>query len=759
MESSAEAVYQCERLEISENLHFNDIIDLTDYLRKVRDDRKAVRAYLKSPGTTLVLTAHSGHTSAEIDALIAAGGGHKKVIEVCKTLQQEGVSVPNVPALLLVLRKRLQSDKLESALTRAAEQEMMRVYMMSDDCGLLAQHKEVPYTDEEMDVLLEACGGTAAVSIPEYRYLDKYADGAELPDLEHLAGAVKKLREQKLELLDFMHKTSNIFKGSQIITQEDLVLGDINDLYVHGECGTMTMHAIEELDSKGLRCESLSELIKQMKKWRAGQERVLADRKMLADFLTRPACKLFAKNPDFRMLANDIDAIITVCDENVVQAVKECSYQESVGLRVQSLDELRTIIMETRHQRATLRQFLISSTLFLDSPMENALSEDDVFKIFSSCGGLHALNAAKMVKAAGERCTDVHDLIMKMQISAKEGTAAGSADEYRTPVHTPPEFKRPEPAVETETTGEGITMDRYMGQPEDRQSALNLSRGLGGMGPLPSPIAEGKEEEEKHDSETGGPDTKRRGITTAADGDGAVSNPISPATQKSVTPVAAEATPILSRDPTPPFPKESTPPITTEPILPTATSPTPPIITDTTPPGTNKPSQPISREPTPPAVTKPVSPAAKLSTPPAATKTVSPALREPTPPSTQQPTPPSTKAPTPPSTKDPTSASTKEPVAAAKVPTPPSTKDPTSASTKEPVAAAKVPTPPSTKESTPPSTREFVAAAKVSTPPSPREPIPSSMKKPVAAADPPSPVAEPARKGGFFSSFGRKKKI
>jgi hypothetical protein len=33
------------------------------------------------------------------------------------------------------------------------------------------------------------------------------------------------------------------------------------------------------------------------------------------------------------------------------------------------------------------------------------------------------------------------------------------------------------------------------------------------------------------------------------------------------------------------------------------------------------------------------------------------------------------------------------------------------------------------------------------------------MKKPVAAADPPSPVAEPARKGGFFSSFGRKKKI
>jgi hypothetical protein len=416
---------------------------------------------------------------------------------------------------------------------------------------------------------------------------------------------------------------------------------------------------------------------------------------MLADFLTRPACKLFAKNPNIRMLANDIDAIITACDENVVHACKECSYQESVGLRVQSLDELRSIIMETRHHRATLRQYLISSQLFRDSPMESAVSEDDVFKIFSSCGGWNALGAAKMVENAGERCTDVHDLIMKMQISAKEGTAASSADEYRTPVQTPPEFKRPEAAVETETNGDGPTLDRYTSRQEDRQSVMNLSQETGGMGLLPSPIAEGEEEEEKHETGTGGPDTKGRENSTAGKDD-AVQSPIAPATRNSVSPVAAEATPILIREPTPPVSKAITPLFTTEPVPPTTTTPTPPITTDLTPPGTKNLSQPISREPTPSAATKLVSPAAKAPTP---------------------------------------------------------------SSTKEAVEAAKMPTPPSTRGPTPPSNKESVASAKVPTPPSTKEPAPPSSMKPVAAAEPPSPVAEPTKKGGFFSSFGRKKKI
>jgi hypothetical protein len=425
--------------------------------------------------------------------------------------------------------------------------------MISGDCGLLADHKKEPYTDKEMDVLLEAGGGNAATCIPECRYLDKHADGAGLADLKHLAGTVKKLMKQKKELLDFLHVESRIFKDSKTIKQEDLVMGDVSDLYMHGECGVRTLLAVKDMDSKGLRCENLLELVKQMKKWRAAQEKVISDRKMLMDFINRPACKFFDKRAQPKILAKDVDAIIICCDENVMHAVKECGYQESVGLRVETLDELRTMIMRTRHQRATLKEFLVSSNIFLDSPMDHSVSEEDVFKIVTACGGVHSLDAAKAIEAADQRCVDVHELIMKMMMVPKGGGADGGG--IQTAGTAPPESKQedsavapavapavasatpavasatpgpptvasatPVPAVASaapggasEGTEEGPKLEPLMSKPDALdKDVLDQKRVGGGVrsrvpSRVPSPIAEEDEEEEKHDTETGGGETK-----------------------------------------------------------------------------------------------------------------------------------------------------------------------------------------------------------------------------------------------------------
>jgi hypothetical protein len=322
---------------------------------------------------------------------------------------------------------------------------------------------------------------------------------------------------------------SSIFKNSKIIEREDLVLGDISDLYMHGECGVMTLYAVKELDGNGYRCENLLELVKQMKKWRAAQEKVISDRKMLAganishacrlsasslphvcllrlslsllclcsmhahtsllsDYIMRPACKLFT-NARPKMAAKDIDAIIACSDEIVMHAIKECSYQESVGMRVQSLDELRNVIMMTIHDRATLKHFLVSSNIFLDSPMDHSVTDDEIFKIFARCGGLHSLDAAKALEEAGERCADVHELIMKMMMVPKIGGAG-----IRTPVTTPPEYKR----RLSEGFEEGQKLNRVMSKPIGQHEDVLNPRVPESL--RPSPIAEEDEGEGKHDT-------------------------------------------------------------------------------------------------------------------------------------------------------------------------------------------------------------------------------------------------------------------
>jgi hypothetical protein len=292
----------------------------------------------------------------------------------------------------------------------AKERELLGAYLGSPECAWL-QQEDVAFSDEELDQLLAAGGGTAQEAIQECKYLLSIMSITGTTLLQ-LSMNLIELKGQKVRVLDFLKTEGGIFDS--YVLKSKVQIGDVAQLYMEGGCELMTLKAIQELSAQGFQCRTGEDLVSELKKWRLTQDVLVAEQTELRVFLTTE-CQIFPRGSRAPELApDDLRILINECG-GLDNAFSECEYQEKQRLRVYSIRELRRALEQARQERLALGDFFRTSlNIFVAERSLSRLTDDGVFAIHAWCGGAKALVSARALEANRTNCVDMNDLLRKL---------------------------------------------------------------------------------------------------------------------------------------------------------------------------------------------------------------------------------------------------------------------------------------------------------------------------------------------------------